>query len=304
MKAGFQFFILTSALLSVNFASSQVGISDNGPISPDSKSLMELSSQSRGLLLPRLTTVQMTSIVEAPDGLLIYNTDSSRFYFYSVKAEGWQGLVPGADTLRHICGNPFYDPRDGRSYATVKIGTQCWMAENLRASKFINGDPIPNVTDHNAWFLLTSGAFCWYNNDSASHEIPYGKLYNHYAVSDSRGLCPKRWHVSSELEWITLITYLGGESVAGGKLKEAGTAHWLVPNTDATNESGFTALPAGLKIPVPPFADLGKYTYLWTSDSYSPNEARTRQLSYISAQATWHDYDMNHGWSVRCVKDE
>ncbi len=134
---------------------------------------------------------------------------------------------------------------DGNEYKTITIGTQTWMAENLKTTKYRNGDPIANVTENTAWTALATGAFCWYNNDAASYKAIYGALYNWYAAADSRNIAPAGWHVPSDLEWATLFEYLGGESLAFGKLKETGTTHWLTPNADATNISGFTALPGG-----------------------------------------------------------
>ena len=114
---------------------------------------------------------------------------------------------------------------------------------NLKTTKYNDGTSIPNVTNDTSWSNLTTGAYCWYNND-VSYKNPYGALYNWYAVNTGK-LAPKGWHVPSDAEWTTLITYLGGESIAGGKLKEAGTTHWLSPNTEATNSTGFSALPGG-----------------------------------------------------------
>ena len=134
---------------------------------------------------------------------------------------------------------------DGNTYKTIVIGSQEWMAENLRTSRYANGDSIPNVTDNNEWTNLNTGAFCWNNNDSATYECPYGKLYNWYAVVDTRNLCPTGWSVPHFYgDWIELTDHLGGFEVAG-KMKEAGYDHWEMPNTDATNESGFTGLPGG-----------------------------------------------------------
>lgn len=136
---------------------------------------------------------------------------------------------------------------DGNTYKTVKIGIQLWMKENLNVSHYRNGDPIPEVKNPTEWINLTTGAWCYYINDSAMGPR-YGKLYNWYAVNDPRGLAPTDWHVPSHAEWISLTTYLGGEDVAGGKMKEAGTSHWQSPNAGATNSSGFTALPGGYRL--------------------------------------------------------
>ncbi len=125
----------------------------------------------------------------------------------------------------------------------VTIGSQVWMLKNLDVDHYRNGDPIPQATDPTAWKALTTGAWCWYNNDPAMGVI-YGKLYNWHAVNDPRGLAPAGWHVAADSEWTSLTAFLV-ETGAGGRLKEAGTAHWLDPNVEASNSSGFTALPGG-----------------------------------------------------------
>ena len=125
----------------------------------------------------------------------------------------------------------------------VIIGAQTWSAKNLDITTYRNGDTIPQVTDPEQWGALTTGAWCYYNNDSTNNAI-YGKLYNWYAVIDSRGLAPLGWHVPSDKEWYTLIDYLGGVDIAGGKMKSVSSL-WISPNTGATNSSGFSALPGG-----------------------------------------------------------
>ncbi len=139
--------------------------------------------------------------------------------------------------------------QDGNTYKTITIGTQTWMAENLKTTKYRNGDPIPNVTDISEWYHLTTGAYCDYINTPGS-DVTYGKLYNWHTVADSRNIAPTGWHVPSDAEWAILIEYLGGSDVAGGKLKETGTTHWYNPTTEATNESGFTGLPGGSAPPM------------------------------------------------------
>jgi uncharacterized protein (TIGR02145 family) len=164
---------------------------------------------------------------------------------------------------------------DGNVYHTVTIGTQTWMAENLKVTKYRNGDTIPNVTDTTEWYNLSTGAYCDYEN-TASNSSVYGKLYNWYALADSRNIAPAGWHVASDAEWTTLTTFLGGE--VGGKLKEKGTAHWLSPNEGATNETGFTALPAGCRGSVGYFYYLGSYAYFWSSTEYNGSYAWLRVL--------------------------
>ncbi len=190
---------------------------------------------------------------------------------------------------------------DGNVYHTVTIGTQVWMVENLKVTKYRNGDPIPNITDGTQWNNLTAGAYCSYDNNAANVST-YGQLYNWYAVNDSRNICPAGWHVPTDAEWTTLTTFLGGESVAGGKMKEAGSAHWALPNTGATNESGFTALPGGWRGYDKLFHDL-LYTGYWWSATQSSSSAWERQL-YQGTQTVDRLYLNQYlGISVRCIKD-
>jgi uncharacterized protein (TIGR02145 family) len=192
----------------------------------------------------------------------------------------------------------------GYFYPSIILGNgQEWMAENLRTTFYANGDPIPNVTDANQWQNLTTGAWAHYNNDS-QYENPYGKLYNWYAVDDSRNVCPTGWHVPSDAEWTVLSDYLGGEAVAGGKMKSTGTAYWFTPNTDATNESGFSGLPGGPRYDDGTFNDIGYGGYWWSSSEYvAAGYAWGRGLYYSSGDVGRTDYSKPSGFSVRCIKD-
>ena len=193
---------------------------------------------------------------------------------------------------------------DGNIYQTVNIGTQTWMAGNLKTTKYRTGESISNVTDSTAWSKATFGAWCDYNNDTANGTI-YGKLYNWAAVNDSRNITPVGWHIATHAEWTTLITYLGGESVAAAKLKEAGTTHWKSPNTGTTNTSGFSALPGGARDPNGGFGSLGDKAYWWSSteNSSSTGTVWFWYMSYDNTTAH-KDYDSKlYGRSVRCVKD-
>ncbi len=197
---------------------------------------------------------------------------------------------------------------DGNIYSAVVIGTQIWMKENLKVSKYLNGDAIPNVTDNNTWTALTTGAYSYYNND-ATKNITYGKLYNWYAVTDSRSLCPSGWHMPSNSDWSALSTYLGGTSVAGGKMKSTGTTYWQSPNTGATNESGFSGLPAGVRLAdTGNFITEGQVGYWWTSTQNISinNWAYNRFLQYNLTQLSISNDSGNpfqSGFSVRCIKD-
>ena len=196
---------------------------------------------------------------------------------------------------------------EGNSYKTVYIGTQQWMAENLKVSKYSDGTTIPNVTDNVQWSKLTTGAWCNYNNSDSLGKI-YGKLYDWYAVSPStngnKNVCPSGWHVPSDTEWTILIDYLGGESVAGGKLKEVGTTSWNSPNTDATNISLFTGLPGAYRDRNGGCYNFGKVGFWWSSTELNTYVAWTRSL-YSTAGVTGRrsDGSKKDGLSVRCLKD-
>jgi uncharacterized protein (TIGR02145 family) len=190
---------------------------------------------------------------------------------------------------------------DGNVYTIVTIGTQQWLGENLKVIHYRNGDLIPNVSDNTAWINLLTGAYCNYNNDTNNTAI-YGRLYNFHAAVDNRNIAPTGWHVPTKAEWDTLVNYLGGGNIAGGKLKEIGTEHWESPNTGATNESGFSALPGGMRSGAeinPSFGDIGKSGYFW-----SATQTRYRELYYLNTEARPDFWDNEEGgMSVRCVKD-
>ncbi len=190
---------------------------------------------------------------------------------------------------------------DGNTYHTVKIGTQTWMVENLKTTKYNDGTLISNVTGNSAWSNLTTGAYCWYDNDSAANAETYGALYNWNAARNSK-LAPEGWRVATDEDWTTLTTYLGGESMAGGKLKEKGTTNWISPNTGATNEVGFTALPAGYRNTDGTFTDLGISADWWTSTAINDNSAWFRGVGNNLTNISRVGLSKKYGLSVRCVK--
>jgi uncharacterized protein (TIGR02145 family) len=191
---------------------------------------------------------------------------------------------------------------DSNVYNTVIIGKQVWMAENLKTTKYRNGDPIPNITDIVGWKDLTTGAYCNHNNDVKRGEI-YGRLYNWYAVNDKRNIAPKGWHIPTDADWKILANSLGGEKVAGGKVKEAGTAHWESPNLGATNESGFTAIGGSSRSIKDNFIILGTREAWWSSTENSKDEAVTYETMSIHYALWRSQFDKRTGNSVRCVKD-
>ncbi len=191
---------------------------------------------------------------------------------------------------------------DGNVYQTITIGNQVWMAENLKVTHYRNGDPIPNVTGSSSWSDLSTGAFCEYGND-INNVATYGRLYNWYAVNDSRNIAPSGWHVPSDAEWQTLVDYLGGANIAGVKMKEAGTVHWNSPNLGATNESGFSALPGGHRNTGGSFLERDLHAYFWSSTEFNSYASWDRAMSYLTSQVYQYYYDKRYGFSVRCVKD-
>ena len=184
----------------------------------------------------------------------------------------------------------------------VVIGTQKWTNRNLNVSTYRNGVTIPQVTDLTTWASLTTGAWCYYNNDPTT-EATYGKLYNWYAVNDSRGLAPIGYHVPSDTEWTTLINYLGGELVAGGKMKETGISHWITPNVEGTNESAFTGLPAGNRQSPGAFIGITSDCFWWSSSNYDATTAWSYAISYSGGFIDRYAYGKSSGFSIRLIKD-
>ena len=197
--------------------------------------------------------------------------------------------------------------KDGNTYKTVYIGTQQWMAENLKVTKYNDGSSIPNVDFLPDWNSLTTGAWAYYSSVTANND-KYGKLYNWYVVNPilngNKNVCPTGWHVPTDSEWTVLIEYLGGENIAGGKMKEAGLTSWVVINIDATNSSLFTGLPGGYRSENN-FSDiLGKDGRWWSSSEYDSGSAKSLGLYYTSGGASSKGRNSKgHGLSIRCLKD-
>jgi uncharacterized protein (TIGR02145 family) len=233
------------------------------------------------------TTYYARSYAKNAGGLVAYGNEVT----FTTLSAGPQPC-PGAPTVTDV---------DGNSYATVQIGTQCWTQSNLKVSKYRNGDNITNITTPNSsWQNTTSGAWCNYSNN-ASNGTTYGKLYNWYAVNDSRGLCPTGWHVPSDAEWTTLTDHLGGTSVAGGAMKS--TTGWNAPNTGATNSSGFTGLPGGYRSAAGGFLGVGLNGIWWSSSDAGSGRAWARRLTYTTAVVFRNRDDSRVGFSVRCARD-
>jgi uncharacterized protein (TIGR02145 family) len=193
----------------------------------------------------------------------------------------------------------------------LNIGLQDWATINLNVTTYRDGTPIPQVTDPTQWANLTTGAWCYYNNDPVNGAI-FGKLYNWYAVAGihdndpntpNKILAPTGWHIPSDTEWTTLTTFLGGELVAGGKMKSTGTSLWLSPNLGATNLSGFTGLPGGCRPPSGIFDNIGYDGFWWSSSEFGNLDAWYVKLGYSDTNANKLNYNKKDGFSVRCIRD-
>jgi uncharacterized protein (TIGR02145 family) len=192
---------------------------------------------------------------------------------------------------------------DGNIYHTVKLGSQVWMIENLKTTRYQNGDLIPNIIDTSQWSYIPLGALCNYNNDPKNVST-YGHLYNWFAVTDSRNIAPKGWHVPAYKEIETLVAFLGGDTIVSGKMKESGTTHWLAPNTDATNESGLTVLPGGYRFNRGgTFHTIGCNSYWWTTTQSIEFYSWSKRIYWYFAHADYNHDLKTFGFSIRCVKD-
>jgi len=273
--------ILFCLAITITSIAQTVGI---GTATPATSAQLDVSSTTKGLLPPRMTTAQRDAIESPADGLIIFNTTTNGVEIKTIL--GWISLsASSADAL-----------------PTIQIGTQKWMSKNLDVAFYRNGDPIPQVTDPSAWAGLTTGAWCYYNNDPILGN-KYGKLYNWYAVNDPRGLAPQGWHVPSDAEWTRLATTLGGASVAGGKMKEPGTSNWLPPNTGADNSSGFAGLPGGNRTSSGTFNLIGDYGYWWSSTEFNTASASFRFLVSNDGSLSRLNFLKLNGLSVRCLRD-
>jgi uncharacterized protein (TIGR02145 family) len=225
-------------------------------------------------------------------------------YNFRVKAENALGVTYGNNlTFVPVAPPTSITDIEGNVYSIITFGTQTWMAGNLKTTKYNDNTDIPNVTDGTTWIALTSPGFCWYNNDQATYKDTYGALYNFYTVSTGK-LCPAGWHVPTDSEFTTFTNFLGDISLAGGKIKEAGTLHWTSPNTGATNVTGFTALPAGYRTDTGTFDGIGLYEEWWTSTPYNSIKPWYRSVGYLTSAIEVKNGSLNQrGFSIRCIKD-
>jgi uncharacterized protein (TIGR02145 family) len=224
-------------------------------------------------------------------------------YYVRAYATNSEGTAYGNElsfSTQFLCGDNFTDSRDGKVYTTVQIGTQCWMKQNLNVGTRL--DQTTNQTNNG-----NIEKYC--SNNTEANCTTYGGLYQwdemmqYSTTAGAPGICPSNWHLPTDPEWTIITTYLGGESIAGGKMKETGTSHWNSPNTAATNSSGFTGLPGGVRDPVGSLYDLGKAGAFWSSTQSSATYAWYRNLYYSDAYISRNYSHKSYGFSVRCVKD-
>ena len=253
------------------------------------------------------TATDMVAATTKTETGLTCNTAYTR-YAWAYSACGNSAAVTLTQTTSacpFTCGSSFTDSRDNKVYTTVLIGSQCWFKENLNIGTRINGDQEQTNTS-------TIEKYCY--GDLESNCNIYGGLYQwnemmqYVTTAGVQGICPSGWHIPTDAEWTTVTTFLGGETVAGGKMKstgtiQAGTGLWNTPNTGATNESGFTAVPAGYCDGNGTFGDIGNYGYWWSSSEFGTTDALGRFVIYNDSDVTGGDDGKSFAFSVRCLRD-
>ena len=243
----------------------------------------------------------ITAVAQISNATFIDNFAASNSYNISaIKSNQLSANFP--DIILINCPTTIKDV-DGNVYKTVTIGTQCWLQQNLKTTRYNDKSIIDFVSVNAAWLSMATGAYCNYNNDT-NKANSFGRLYNWYAVNTDR-LCPSGWHVPGDSEWTTLTDCLGGELVAGGKMKEAGTEHWKSPNNGATNSSDFGALPGGYRFYYDgTYSSNGSYRLWWSSTELGKDRAWSRSLSYSGTGLFRGCHYKLYGYSVRCIRDQ
>lgn len=319
--------VQTYSVENINFTNANcVGIVTYGPNAVSAAGICW--STSPNPTISGLHTTEVVSVTSTSFTSTLSPLSANTTYYARAYATDSNGTVYGTQisfntlNILYTSGGGVTDI-DGGHYDSVKLNGVEWMKKNLEVTKYKNGDDIPQVTDVTQWEALTTGAWCYYENDTANGPI-YGKLYNWYAITDPRGLAPAGWHIPTDTEWSNLATFLGGENGAGSKLKEnSTTSTWDVTTNYATNQSGFTAVPAGTgylnyhlpapvvpPAPAPALADLfkgkTKVTYWWsatTTGSTASDIVWSRNVNSSTDQLVRSGAIKSSGLSVRCVKN-
>ena len=295
--------ILIAYLLSIAPGFAQTGISTDGS-QPDNTAMLDVKSTNKGLLPPRMTTTQMNGIPAPPEGLMIYNTTvNSICWFNGTSWVNWLNFEGrGGDSV-------FYG---GKTYNSVIIGTQCWMTENLNVGTAILGsqDQANNgVIEKYCYNNITNncdvygGLYQWAEVVQYLNGATNGVSWSPAPAGNVQGICPTGWHLSTDAEWNTLATYLGGAGVAGGKMKETGIVHWDSPNVDATNSSGFKGLGSGDRDVSGAYIFLAIYGDFWTSSESNSNQAWYRNLNVSNENLFRGYYYKSDGFAARCLKN-
>jgi len=275
---------------------------------PHSSAILDLQSDERGFLLPRMTTTERNNINSPALSLMIFNTTTKCLEIY---VETWHKLWCQEPDTIFACGNSFIDARDGSTYSTVQIGNQCWMAKNLAYLPSVVGPGTGSQTMPYYYVYGYDGTNVAAAKVTTNYDI-YGVLYNWAAAmagslssisnpSDVKGICPIGWHLPSDAEWTELIDYLGGANIAGGKLKA--TTHWNSPNTGANNETNFSSLPGGHRNTNGDFLLIENNGSWWSSTESTSTFAWHRFMSYSSSSVGRSGSSKEDAFSVRCVKD-
>jgi len=303
----FKLFLIFNLVFCFKVFAQNITITDDDAYTPDDAAILDVISTSKGVLLPRLTDEQRNAMNNVPLGMLIFNTTDSALQVFIDTS--WYSMSMGTPEFVPI------SDYDGNIYQTIVIGNQEWMAENLRTTHYADGTALVDGTGIDPILDDYTTKYYFAYEDNESNVNTYGRLYTWAAAmngvissetnpSGVQGVCPDGWHLPSNSEWTELFVYLGGESVAGGKMKEIGTTNWNSPNTGATDESGFTALPGGYMNLMSAFFDLGNYAYFWSATESSIGGAWREALYYDNSEATLNDNNIkSSGFSVRCTKD-
>lgn len=291
--------ILISLLFLVlaNFSQAQVGV---GTILPNASAQLDVSSTSKGFLPPRMTSVQRNAISSPAEGLMVYDLTLQKIIFFN--GSNWEVMSSSS------------------SDASITIGTQQWATTNLSVATYSDGTVIPEIIDQETWSSLTTAAWCWYDNNSDNGAI-FGRLYNWYAANGiydaassadptlRKNICPTGWHIPTDAEWTTLSDALGGDDIAGGKMKSRSVI-WTSPNTESTNSSGFSALPTGFRASDGSFDSINKITAFWIPENSNLEVVIRGLFNAIGGNeflglsrdvATAAEKPL--GFSVRCIND-